>query len=89
MIKIWAEPKGHEFFLGEFYPLKQHEIWYWIRSNNKQVQEWIDGEIHYKGTIPHTIYMIFNENPKLVLSGKVLLELARTKLKHRDLNFVT
>ena len=75
MIKIWAEPKPHEFFLGEYYPLKKHEIWWWIRSYNKDIQCWIDEYISYKGTIVNTIYTIFLQHPDLILKGDVWLDI--------------
>ena len=76
MIKIWAEPKPHEFFLEQYYPLKKDEIWYWIRSNNPIIQKWIDDEIQFIGTIPHALYTVFIENPTIILSGNQWLGIA-------------
>lgn len=77
MIKIWAEPKDHEFFLGKYYPLKKEEVWWWIRSNNPIVQEWIEDRIQFIGTIPHALYTMFNEHPTIILSGDHWLDIAQ------------
>lgn len=62
-IYIWVEPKGHEFFLGKYYPLKKHEVWWWVRSNDLKIQEWIDYGICFKKTLQNRIYRFLNKYP--------------------------
>lgn len=77
LFKIWAEEVPCTEFLGEegLTDEKKKELWLRIKSDDSNIQNWIDEEIAFAETIPYKIYCKLLEDNKKEFSGAIIIEL--------------